>query len=256
MATKSQKGRTAPAAAHDVIGTERVANPGGTGAGTPPAIASRLRVPMSLDPIGKSGAGIAGTLNPSRLLAVSNLYKGIQQVHGSLSQLITSLADPLAPPQLIGSLAQPDGTPGARLQIQFDPATLGSTSPITSTITDDGSAFHLTLPAGLKLPVSSTLALRVHGGNGNATVSIAAAQIASNGLVPTLMLPQRIAPLQEASSPRSCGWWPIRQARPRHRHKSIPRSCRASSWVNAMAAIFPMVRTPRWIASSTASFTG
>src|SRR5215831_1977120 len=97
---------------------------GGGGAGgvvAPMAIASRLRIPLSLDPMGQSGSAIADTLHTARLAAVSNLFDGIQQVHSSLGQLLTGLADPLAPPQLIGALVQPDGTPGARLQLQFDP---------------------------------------------------------------------------------------------------------------------------------------
>jgi hypothetical protein len=161
-------------------------------------LASRLRVPMTFDPIGVSGAGIASSLSSSRLAAVSNLYDGIQQVHTNLTVLLGTLADPSAPAQLIGTLAQPDGTPGSSLQIQFDPSSLGSTSPMATTVTDQFGVFHLALPSGLNLPSASNINLAVHGGNGLATVSIPAASIASNGFVPAVALPQYLSPIQQS----------------------------------------------------------
>src|SRR5438067_423129 len=98
MATKTPD----PAAAGNARG------PGDASAA--PAIASRLRVPLALDPIGRSGAAIAGQLGDMRLQAVSHLFTGMQQVHASLGALLGALADPDAPAQLIGALVQPDGT--------------------------------------------------------------------------------------------------------------------------------------------------
>lgn len=159
-------------------------------------IASRLRIPLTLDPIGQSGATLPAGFAAARVSAVSNLFNGIQQVHSNLSVLLTTLADPLAPPQLISSLVQPDGTPGASLQIQFDPSSLGSSSPVVTTLTGANGSFHLPLPAGLRLPANSSITLAVHGATGNATVSIAAAQLASNGLASAIALQQHLSPLQ------------------------------------------------------------
>jgi len=160
-------------------------------------VASRLRVPFTLDPLGQSGTNIATDLNSARVDAVSNLFNGIQQVHSSLSALLTTLADPLAPTQLISSLVQPDGTPATSLQVQFDPATLASSSPVVTTLTDSSNgSFSLNLPSGMRLPSSGSLALAIHGSTGNATVSVPASQLASNGLSPAIVLPSYIAPLQ------------------------------------------------------------
>lgn len=159
------------------------------------AIASQLRVPLTFDPLGQSGANLPD-LSQSRMAAVSNLFTGIQQVHSSLSALLTALADPPAPSQVICSLVQPDGSPGASLQVQFDPNSLGASSPVVTTVSDDHGSFQFPLPTGMRLPNGSVLSLTVHGATATVVVPIAAANLASNGLAPALVLPQYIAPLQ------------------------------------------------------------
>src|SRR5262245_54069552 len=86
------------------------------------ALVNRQRVPLTVDPFGQRGQALSATLLASRSQAVSNLFLGMQQVHGSLTQLLITLATPTAPPQLIGVLLQPDSTAAALLQVQFDPA--------------------------------------------------------------------------------------------------------------------------------------
>jgi hypothetical protein len=158
-------------------------------------IASQLRVPLTFDPLGQSGANLPD-LSQSRLAAASNLFTGIQEVHSNLSALLNALADPPAPPQVISSLVQPDGSPGVFLQVQFDPPSLGTSSPMVTTVSDAKGAFQFPLPTGMRLPAGSSLSLTVHGSSVTVTVNIAAADLASNGLAPAIALPQYVAPLQ------------------------------------------------------------
>lgn len=161
-------------------------------------LASRMRIPYTVDPQGDSGGKVLQSLQNARVQAIANLFTGIQQVHGSLSAVLTALSDPLAPAQLISSLAQPDGSAGASLQIQFDPSTLGSSSPVVTTISDKSGSFQLNLPSGMRLPGGSAVQLTIHGATSTVQVSIPASHIAANGLVPALILPQYIASLQSS----------------------------------------------------------
>src|ERR1700722_19799368 len=104
------------------------------------AIASQLRIPQTFDPLGQSGADLPD-LSQSRMMAVSNLFTGIQQVHSSLSALLTAMTDPPAPAQVIGSLTQPDGSHSAALQIQFDHVSLGTSSPVVTAVSDKNGSF-------------------------------------------------------------------------------------------------------------------
>ncbi len=97
---------------------------------------------------------------------------------------------------MISSLVQPDGSPGAYLQVQFDPASLGGSNPVVTTVSDAHGSFQFSLPSGLRLPAGSSLSLTVHGSTSTVTVSIAQAQLAANGLAPSIVLPQYVAPLQ------------------------------------------------------------
>ncbi|MBC2932487.1 hypothetical protein [Nocardioides sp. zg-1228] len=118
------------------------------------------------------------------------------QVNTDLLQVITVLKDPMAPPNLIGVLVQPDSSPAGPVQIQFAPAQLNDPSPVVTVVNDEAGAFRLPLPKGMSLPAGSTLRLTVHGGGGNSVdVDIPAIQVASNGLVGALMLPTFVAPL-------------------------------------------------------------
>jgi len=55
-------------------------------------------------------------------------------------------------------------------------------APPVTVLTDEHGGFTLTMPPGLLLP-SNGIQLTAHGANGNAQVTIAASEVASNGLV-------------------------------------------------------------------------
>ena len=93
------------------------------------------------------------------------------------------------PPQIIGSLAEPDGSAAAKVQIQFNPSDVGINGPTMTVLTDDSGGFVWVMPNGATLP-SQGLSFTVHGANGNANVTIAPAQIAANGVVGRVMLPK------------------------------------------------------------------
>ena len=126
---------------------------------------------------------------------MSSLYLGMQDVHTSLASVLTTLAEPLAPPLLVGVLHQPDGSPAGPLQVEFNPATLKFAAPIETVRTDATGAFRLPLPKGMPLPADSRLALQVNGANAALTVSLPSARVAANGLVGAVVLPDFLAPL-------------------------------------------------------------
>lgn len=155
---------------------------------------SLQRIPTSIDPFGQAGAVLGTTLTPFRQAAVNKVYLGIQQIHNNLGLITGVLAAPPLPAVVVGLLAQPDGTGGARLQVSFNPATVGLTAPVQTTLTDDVGTFTLNLPTGATVPAGG-LTFVVHGADANATVTIAQSKVAANGLLGTIMLPSPLAPL-------------------------------------------------------------
>jgi hypothetical protein len=156
---------------------------------------SRQRTPLTIDPFSQAGQALAPALIAARTEAVANLFLGMQQVNDNLTQLQATVAVPTAPGQLIGVLLEPDGSAASLVQIQFDPSSLGSSSPKVTVQTDYSGSFHLPLPPGLPLALGGSLDLMVHGATANATVQVKNDQIAANGLVGALVLPQYVAPL-------------------------------------------------------------
>jgi uncharacterized membrane protein YgcG len=152
------------------------------------------RIPVSIDPFGQAGSKISSTLTPFRTSAVTKIYLGLQQIQNNLSLITNALSAPPVPAVVIGSLAQPDGSAGARLQVQFDPSTVGVTGPVATVLTNDSGAFTLDMPSGATMP-SGGLSFVVHGADGNASVTVPAPQIAANGLMGTVKLPSTLAPL-------------------------------------------------------------
>ncbi|MGB8625552.1 MAG: hypothetical protein WCD03_05275, partial [Candidatus Cybelea sp.] len=88
----------------------------------------------------------------------------------------------------------PNGGAGANLQVQFSPSTVGKTGATTTVLTKDDGDFVLAMPSGATIP-SAGLSFVVHGANGNATIAVAASQIAANGLVGRIPLPTNLEPL-------------------------------------------------------------
>jgi hypothetical protein len=177
-------------------GTPGQDQPASTDAGaTAVQIAVSLqRIPHVIDPLSQAGGRVADTLLPFRAAAISKFYLGIDRVRAHLQVINTVLATRSLPAQLIGTLLQPDASAGRLLQVQFDPASVGSTGPKLTVVTHDSGSFTMALPQGALLP-NSGLTLTVHGSNGNAVVHIAAAHIAANGLFGSVTLPSRLNPL-------------------------------------------------------------
>ena len=93
-------------------------------------------------------------------------------------------------------LEQPDGSPGATLQLTFDPKTLGGKAAPVTVLTDDKGNFTLAVPPGLKSPAQGSISLAVHGVDGNAQVAIQAGDISVSGVIGAIVrLPKRLAPL-------------------------------------------------------------
>lgn len=155
---------------------------------------SLQRIPTSIDPFGQAGASLSATLTPFRQAAVNKVYLGIQQIHTNLGLIAGVLAAPPLPAVVVGLLTQPDGTAGARLQVSFNPTTVGLTAPVQTTLTDDAGTFTLNLPTGATVP-DAGLTFVVHGADANATVTIAQGKVAANGLLGTIVLPSALAPL-------------------------------------------------------------
>ncbi len=158
------------------------------------ATISRQRIPVSVDPFGQAGVQDAPQLTPFRTTAVARVFLGLQQVKDNIGLISGALAGVPVPAVVVGSLAQPDGTAGAGLQIQFDPATAGVTGPPQTALTKDTGAFVLSMPAGATMPAAG-LTFTVHGADGNVTVTVPQAQVAANGLLGTIGLAAPLAPL-------------------------------------------------------------
>jgi hypothetical protein len=156
---------------------------------------SLQRIPFTIDPLSEAGRDVAHILLPRRTAAVSKLYLGLDRVRLHLQLVAGALSSRTLPAQLVGVLLQPDGSGGRLLQIQFDPASVGGTGPKLTAVTKDDGSFTIRLPQSVALP-DSGLPLIVHGANGNAAVTIPAAQIAAaNGVFGEVTLPNMLKPL-------------------------------------------------------------
>jgi hypothetical protein len=161
----------------------------------------RLTVPVSLqriartmDPLSAVGGQEFTLLLPRRIDGVSKFYLGIDRVRQHLQVVAAALSSRSLPAQLMGVVLEPDGTAGRLLQVQFDPASVGSNGPQATVVTKNDGSFTLRLPQGAALP-DSGLPLTIHAGNGNAPVIIPAAQIAANGVCGSILLPSMLTPL-------------------------------------------------------------
>jgi hypothetical protein len=153
---------------------------------------TRQRILSTVDPL--SSTTLTSDLLASRIGSVANLYLGMSALTNSLVHIANQLAVPTTPAQIVGVLLQPDTSPAAMVQLQFNPSTLGSTKGAVNVQTDATGTFSLPLPQGVPLPAAG-LALVVHGGNGNLILTIPNQQIGANGLVGTITLPQPVTPL-------------------------------------------------------------
>ena len=152
------------------------------------------RTPATLDPLGAAAAGQETALQPFRIAATTKMFGGLQLIRQHAAQIQQELAKPKLPPHLIGVLQQPDGSAAARVQVEFDPKSVGATGPVLITLTPDNGHFTFEMPSGATIP-DAGLTLTVHGANGNTTVSVLATQIASNGIIGVLTLSMTLVPL-------------------------------------------------------------
>ena len=145
------------------------------------------RTPATLDPLGTAAVGKETDLQPFRVAAASKMFGGLQQIQQHAAQIKQELAKPKLPAHLIGVLHQPDGSAAARVQVEFDPKSVGASGSILIVLTPDNGHFTFDMPSGATIP-DTGLTLTVHGANGNTTVNLPATQIASNGMIGVLTL--------------------------------------------------------------------
>lgn len=185
----------APAASHSVV----AAHP------TQPVISSATstslirrvnlrRNPATLDPLGTAAKTLSTSLTPFRVAATAKMFGGLQQIQHHVSLIMQDLQQPKLPPQLVGVLTEPDGSAAARVQVQFNPSSVSATGAVQTVLTADNGHFTLTMPAVTAIP-SGGVTLTVHGANGNTSVTVPAAQIASNGMIGVLTLPIALSPI-------------------------------------------------------------
>lgn len=157
---------------------------------------SRQRTPLTMDLIGEiDDKATAKAFLEIREANISNLFQGMKEVHSSLNVLSAELLVRIAPPQLMATVLQPDGSPALRIQVEFDPASVNRQGPPVTVLTGDDGSFRLSLPRALPLPRDGSLRLTLHGANSMVPAQIPFAQIASNGLAGSIALDQFLPPL-------------------------------------------------------------
>jgi hypothetical protein len=161
----------------------------------PFAQVNRQRIPLSIDPLGDQSADVLDQLLPLREKSLTRIYAGMQQIQTNLTQISKVLGTRTSPTTLVGTLTQANGAAASHVQVQYTPAT-GKGIPVVTTTAEDGG-FTLSIPPGMPLP-DEGLNLQVHGADGNASLLIPAAQIASNGLVGSPKLSANLAPLPKS----------------------------------------------------------
>jgi hypothetical protein len=155
------------------------------------------RIVTSIDPLGKAGAALESTLTPLRAAAVTKIYAGFDQIHQSLSNIGAILRQSPLPSVLLGIVEQPGGAPAVGVQVELDPSTLGGTGDPLWALTDAAGHFKLAPSPGLLIP-SAGLPLTVQGATVKVSVTVAANQVASNGALGVIVLPQAVAPMPQS----------------------------------------------------------
>ncbi|MBV9265624.1 MAG: hypothetical protein JO061_05595, partial [Acidobacteriaceae bacterium] len=128
------------------------------------ALVSRMnlrRIPATIDPIGVAAQGHEPALQPFRLAAAAKIFGGLQRMQQHVGAAMQVLQRPKLPPKLVGALHQPDGTAAARVQVQFQPASVGLKGAAETVLTADDGGFTLNIPIGATLP-SDGLPLTIH----------------------------------------------------------------------------------------------
>ena len=155
------------------------------------------RIVQSVDPLGQAGAALESTLTPLRAAAVTKIFTGFDLVHRSLFNIGAILQQPPLPAVLLGLVEQPGGGPAVGVQVELNPATLGATGDPVWALTNGAGHFLLTPPPGLLIPAGG-LQLTVQGATARVAVTVPANQVASNGAVGVIVLPQVVAPMPQS----------------------------------------------------------
>ena len=163
---------------------------------TAPAI-NLQRIVKSVDPLGQAGAALESTLTPLRAAAVTKIFTGFDLVHRSLFNIGTILQQQPLPALLLGLVEQPGGGPAVGVQVELAPASLGATGDPVWALTDGAGHFQLTPPPGLLIPAGG-LPLTVQGATARVGVTVPANQVASNGALGVIVLPQTVAPMPQS----------------------------------------------------------
>jgi hypothetical protein len=155
------------------------------------------RIPSTVDPLSSSiPAGAVAQIQALRTSATQKIYLGIKQIQAQLPSIVTALTDPVVPSPLMGQLLEPDGTPASTLQIEFDPTQAGGQGPIVTAITSTDGSFTLSIPSNLAFPPAGiTLSIRGADTLTPVAITVAKGQVAPNGYISNLKLPNSIAPL-------------------------------------------------------------
>jgi hypothetical protein len=152
------------------------------------------RIPSAIDPLGSSAKGLETTLDPFRLAATTKIFGGLQQIKNHVGLILQELQQPYLPANLIGALHQPDGSAASRVQVTFQPSSIGGTGTAVIVLTGDDGGFTLTMPAAVPIPQAG-ITLTVHGANMSTTVTVPSASIAANGMIGVLTLSVTLNPL-------------------------------------------------------------
>jgi hypothetical protein len=199
-------------------------------AAVPPKAAAGIRianqglvpnlVPPGANPA-KPFAGQAAEMAPqakaARQIKLSGvaIKKVLNNVSTVVGRVLQVTQPPVAlPPHLLGTLQEPDASPGVNLQIEVlpppptgaaagkKPIAIGpSGSQVIATgLTDNAGNFSIPLPGGVVLPSGASLSLRVRGASSTAasTLSISPDLLGPTGYVGTSKLDKQLTPIPPA----------------------------------------------------------
>ena len=163
---------------------------------TAPAI-NLQRIVKSVDPLGQAGAALENTLTPLRATAVTKIFTGFNLVQRSLLNIGAILQQSPLPAVLLGLVEQPGGGPAVGVQVELKPSALGATGDPVWALTDGAGHFQLAPPPGLLIPAGG-VPLTVQGATAQVAVTVAANQIAFNGALGVIVLPQAVDPMPQS----------------------------------------------------------
>jgi len=164
----------------------------------------------SSKPVGDPGGGRVIARPPARVELSGVAIKKVFDNLGAVVGKVVAAADPAValPSRLLGSLQQPDSSPGFSLQIEVLPpptaagdgnAVLGTTGSkvIATGLTDVAGNFTIPLPGGVMLPPGASLSLRVRGAviDAVSVFGVTPDLLGPTGYIGTMKLDKQLAPI-------------------------------------------------------------